>query len=74
MLHRASTYVVAVEVDYCCMISNFMEEGLEKAHGKSSGLSCVDVYANLEAGVGCKSGGSKKTQGKEQSMGKMNVG
>jgi hypothetical protein len=47
MLHRVSKYVVAVNVDYCSMISNFMEEGLEKANGKSSGLSCIDVYADL---------------------------
>jgi hypothetical protein len=56
------------------MISDAVEEGLEKADGKSSGLSFIDVYADLQAGVGCQSGGSKKAQNKEQSMGKMHVG
>jgi hypothetical protein len=38
-----------------------------------TGLTCIDVYAYHEAGVGCKGGGGKKAQNREQLKAKTHI-
>ncbi len=46
------------------VVETLVKGGLEKVdgEGKRTGLSCVDVYADHEAGVGGESSASQKTQ------------